>query len=62
MSTPISGRVGEGAQSEPVNLDEFEAIAREKLPHASYEYFAGGAGDEEIAPLGDPIAGTEFEE
>ena len=46
MSTPISGRVGEGAQSEPVNLDEFEAIAREKLPHASYEYFAGGAGDE----------------
>jgi 4-hydroxymandelate oxidase len=27
-------------------LDEFEAEARERLPHAVYEYVAGGAGDE----------------
>lgn len=46
MSTPISGRVNEQADAGPVNLNDFELIAREKLPHASYEYFAGGAGDE----------------
>lgn len=46
MTTPISGRVGEPAVGGPVNLGEFEAIAREKLPQASYDYFAGGAADE----------------
>jgi len=30
----------------PVNVDEFEALAREKLPHMVYDYYAGGAGDE----------------
>ena len=30
----------------PVNLEEFEAVAREKMPPASYDYYAGGAEDE----------------
>ena len=30
----------------PVNLDEFEALARQRLPEAVYDFFAGGAGDE----------------
>src|SRR5215471_8108110 len=30
----------------PVNLDEYEALARERLPEAIYDFFAGGAGDE----------------
>jgi isopentenyl diphosphate isomerase/L-lactate dehydrogenase-like FMN-dependent dehydrogenase len=30
----------------PVNLHEFEAIAREKLSEGAYGYYAGGAGDE----------------
>jgi len=30
----------------PVNVEEFEAIAREKMPPASYDYYAGGAEDE----------------
>jgi 4-hydroxymandelate oxidase len=29
-----------------VNLADFEALARELLPEASYDYFAGGAADE----------------
>jgi hypothetical protein len=27
-------------------LNEFEVEARQRLPHAVYEYVAGGAGDE----------------
>jgi 4-hydroxymandelate oxidase len=30
----------------PLNVDDYEALARERMPHASYEYYAGGAGDE----------------
>jgi len=30
----------------PVNVDEFEALARERLPHMVFDYYAGGAGDE----------------
>jgi 4-hydroxymandelate oxidase len=30
----------------PVNLDEYEALARERLPRMTYDFFAGGAGDE----------------
>ena len=30
---------------EPVNLCEFEAIARERLAHDAYDYYAGGAND-----------------
>jgi isopentenyl diphosphate isomerase/L-lactate dehydrogenase-like FMN-dependent dehydrogenase len=32
--------------SEPINVDDFEQVAREKLDPADYGYFAGGAGDE----------------
>jgi 4-hydroxymandelate oxidase len=32
--------------SEPLNLDEFEAIARETLPAMTYDFIAGGAEDE----------------
>lgn len=31
---------------EPVNLHEFEALARERLSEMAYEYAAGGVGDE----------------
>jgi 4-hydroxymandelate oxidase len=31
---------------EPLNLFEYEALAREHLPQAAYDYFASGAGDE----------------
>lgn len=31
---------------EPVNLDEFEAVARELLPQPAFDYYAGGADDE----------------
>lgn len=30
----------------PLNLQEFEQAARDRLPRAVYDYFAGGAGDE----------------
>jgi 4-hydroxymandelate oxidase len=30
----------------PFNVDDYEALARERMPHASFEYYAGGAGDE----------------
>jgi (S)-2-hydroxy-acid oxidase len=32
--------------SEPLNVADYEAIAREKLDAGAYGYFAGGAGDE----------------
>jgi 4-hydroxymandelate oxidase len=32
--------------TEPLNLDEFEAIARETLPAMTYDFIAGGAEDE----------------
>lgn len=34
------------AMPQPVNVEEFEAVAREKLPQGIYDYYAGGAGDE----------------
>lgn len=30
----------------PINLNEYEALARERLPPMVYDYFAGGANDE----------------
>lgn len=30
----------------PINLAEYEALARERLSHATYDYYAGGAGAE----------------
>jgi (S)-2-hydroxy-acid oxidase len=30
----------------PVNLDEFEMLARQRLPEDVYDFFAGGSGDE----------------
>jgi isopentenyl diphosphate isomerase/L-lactate dehydrogenase-like FMN-dependent dehydrogenase len=33
--------------SEPVNVGDFEGIARERLEPGPYAYFAGGAGDEQ---------------
>ena len=38
MSQPFS--------QEPVNLFEYEALARERLPQMTYDYYAGGSGDE----------------
>ena len=32
--------------STPINLFDFEAIAKERLPKAEYDYIAGGATDE----------------
>src|SRR2546422_4730067 len=32
--------------AQPVNVAEFEAIARARLPQPVYDYFAGGADDE----------------
>jgi L-lactate dehydrogenase (FMN-dependent) and related alpha-hydroxy acid dehydrogenases len=32
--------------SEPVSLDDFELLARERLSHMAHEYVAGGAADE----------------
>jgi isopentenyl diphosphate isomerase/L-lactate dehydrogenase-like FMN-dependent dehydrogenase len=32
--------------TEPINLFDFEAIAKERLPKAEYDYIAGGATDE----------------
>jgi isopentenyl diphosphate isomerase/L-lactate dehydrogenase-like FMN-dependent dehydrogenase len=32
--------------SDPINVDDFEQVAREKLDPGAYGYFAGGAGDE----------------
>ena len=33
-------------QPEPLNVADFETLARERLDEATYGYFAGGAGDE----------------
>ena len=30
----------------PVTVDEYEAVARERLERSAYDYYAGGAGDE----------------
>ena len=32
--------------SEAITLDDFEALARERVPHMTYEFMAGGAADE----------------
>jgi isopentenyl diphosphate isomerase/L-lactate dehydrogenase-like FMN-dependent dehydrogenase len=34
------------ASREPINLFEFESLAKERLPKAEYDYIAGGATDE----------------
>src|SRR5574342_941881 len=34
------------ARPQPINLFEFEEIARERLPKEEYDYIAGGATDE----------------
>jgi L-lactate dehydrogenase (FMN-dependent) and related alpha-hydroxy acid dehydrogenases len=34
------------AMSTPINLHEYEQLARERLPEIVYEYYAGGAADE----------------
>ncbi len=31
---------------EPLNLRDYEQLARERLPPMVYDYYAGGAGDE----------------
>jgi 4-hydroxymandelate oxidase len=31
---------------DPITLDDFETLARERMPHMIYEFLAGGAGDE----------------
>src|SRR5262245_1505816 len=36
----------EVAMPEPINLFEFEALAKERLPKEEYDYIAGGATDE----------------
>jgi 4-hydroxymandelate oxidase len=35
-----------GSTPETFNLFDFEALARQRIPHAAFEYIAGGAGDE----------------
>ncbi len=35
-----------GSAPETFNLFDFEGLARQRIPHASYEYIAGGAADE----------------
>jgi 4-hydroxymandelate oxidase len=35
-----------GSTPETFNLFDFEGLARKRIPHAAYEYIAGGAGDE----------------
>ena len=30
----------------PLNLNDYETLARERLPEMVYDYYAGGAGDE----------------
>lgn len=32
--------------NEPVNVDEFEKLARQALPKVYYDYYAGGAEDQ----------------
>lgn len=32
--------------TEPVNVDEFEELARQALPRMYYDYYAGGAEDQ----------------
>ena len=34
------------ANPEPINLFDFEAVAKERLPKEEYDYIAGGATDE----------------
>jgi 4-hydroxymandelate oxidase len=41
QSTPTSQ-----APAEAVSLSDYEALARERIPHAAYEYISGGAADE----------------
>ena len=34
------------AAADPLNLYDFEALARSRMDPGAYDYFAGGAGDE----------------
>jgi isopentenyl diphosphate isomerase/L-lactate dehydrogenase-like FMN-dependent dehydrogenase len=34
------------AAADPLNIYDFEALARSRIDPAAYDYFAGGAGDE----------------
>jgi len=40
------GGSGAAASAPPVNLFDYEDLARKRLPSMAYEYIAGGAGDE----------------
>jgi 4-hydroxymandelate oxidase len=35
------------ATADPLNLSDFEALARERMEPAAFDYYAGGAGDEQ---------------
>ena len=44
------------ASAGPINLFEFEAIAKERLPKEEYNYIAGGANDDQIfGQLGNDV-------
>jgi len=38
--------MGAGGQTPPVSIDEYEALARERIPAMSFDYYAGGSGEE----------------
>jgi (S)-2-hydroxy-acid oxidase len=40
----VSARVSK--MTEPLNLQDYEQLARDRLPQMVYDYYAGGAGDE----------------
>src|SRR5713226_9642810 len=42
----IFTEAGMSTDAEPINLFEFEAVAKERLPKEEYDYIAGGATDE----------------
>src|SRR5439155_22493097 len=42
----IARRLFMSTSPSPINLFDFEAIAKERLPKAEYDYIAGGATDE----------------
>jgi 4-hydroxymandelate oxidase len=45
----------------PLNVDDYEALARERMPQASYDYFAGGSGDERtLASNREAFAGVSL--
>src|SRR5690554_2803626 len=44
--TPTLARPAATPSAAPLNLAEYEALARARLPNAVYDYYAGGADDE----------------